>query len=138
MPNYTFKCKDCKFIYELFSSIKDYDSLDKKCEKCRSSNTHRMYDLDGVTGSVVKSDDQLTVGGLADRNRDRFSEDQKEHIYQQTNAYKDKALIKSSYKDEHQGKKEYKKCISKNIKELSQKNLERKLKGKQNAPKKSR
>jgi hypothetical protein len=40
--------------------------------------------------SVIKSDSELkTLGDLANRNRDRMSEDQKQSLYEKHNAYKE-------------------------------------------------
>ena len=43
--------------------------------------------------SVKKSDDQLkTLGDLANRNRDKLSEDQKVELYSKHNSYKDEPV----------------------------------------------
>jgi hypothetical protein len=50
-----------------------------------------MYSADVLTqsASVRKSDSELkTIGDLARRNSDKFSEDEKHHLYQKHNSYK--------------------------------------------------
>lgn len=91
MPSYTFICEDCSKKFELFFYIKDYQEK-PKCEHCKSNNTCRSYqdDLSCLTGSVIKSDSELkTLGDLANRNRDRLSNDEKNKLYHQHNNYKE-------------------------------------------------
>lgn len=90
MPTYSYYCSQCGLNFELFFNIQDYNS-NPICE-CGSKKTQRDYieDLSTITGSVKKSDSELkTVGDLANRNRDRLSEDQKEQLYKKHNEYKD-------------------------------------------------
>ena len=91
MPTYSYSCDSCKQNFELFFYIRDY--IDQpKCSHCKSKNTHREYIKDVITqnASVKKSDSELkTVGDLANRNRDRMSEDQKTQLYQKHNDYKE-------------------------------------------------
>ena len=133
MPTYIFKCNDCRTKYEIYSSIAKYDTCNKDCPKCDSSDAHRVYEDENVCGSVKKGDSEITVGQLADRHRDRMSEDQKEFLYQKNNSYKDKALIRESYKDEYKGRvsrKSKQKKTDDKVKVLSDKQVESKLKGK--------
>jgi putative FmdB family regulatory protein len=133
MPTYIFKCNDCRTKYEIYSSIAKYDTCNKDCPKCDSSDVHRVYEDENVCGSVRKGDSEITVGQLADRNRERMSEDQKEDLYQKNNAYKDKELIRESYKDEYRYRNPRKlkqKNKSDKVKVLSDKQLQSKLKGK--------
>jgi putative FmdB family regulatory protein len=91
MPTYSYCCKDCSAEFELFFYIKDYKEH-PKCEKCKSINTGRLYIKDVITqnASVKKSDSELkTIGDLANRNRDRLSDDQKADLYQKHNDYKE-------------------------------------------------
>lgn len=91
MPTYTFICDTCECKFEKFFYIKDYDS-NPKCIDCNSKKTRRSYsdDLCNVSGYVVKSDDQLkTIGDLANRNRDRISDDRKIELYNKHNSYKE-------------------------------------------------
>lgn len=92
MPNYSYKCEKCNKNFELFFSIRDYDP-NPKCIECGKKNTHRLYVLDVLTqsASVKKSDNELkTIGDLANRNRDRLSNDQKEALAAKHNEYKEK------------------------------------------------
>jgi len=97
MPAYTFFCESCNKKYEVVSSIKDYhDRL--PCDSCGSGKSvYRLYTEDAATlnTSVRKSDDELkTIGDLANRNRDRLSEDQKTQLYNKHNSYKDQESVK--------------------------------------------
>lgn len=91
MPTYTYYCSDCGTEFELFFYIKDY--TDKPaCVSCHKKKTHRQYTKDVITqnASVKKSDSELkTIGDLANRNRDRMSEDQKADLYKKHNSYKE-------------------------------------------------
>ena len=92
MPNYTYECNACHYVFELFSTIKDYQES-PKCVKCNSKKTSRMLAEDAMTlnSSVKKSDSELkTIGDLANRNRDKMSEDQKTHLHKKHNDYKEK------------------------------------------------
>jgi hypothetical protein len=62
------------------------------CTVCHSETTARYYQKDIITQnmSVKKTDSELkTIGDLANRNRDRMSDSQKQELYQKHNAYKD-------------------------------------------------
>lgn len=90
MPTYSYFCNTCKKDFELFFYIKDYVA-EPKCELCHSNNTHRSYIKDVATQnlSVKKSDSELkTIGDLANRNRDKMSDDQKLALYNKHNEYK--------------------------------------------------
>jgi putative FmdB family regulatory protein len=95
MPSYTFICNDCKNKFELFLTFAQY-SENQSCTLCDSNNTNRSYadDLTTISGSVVKSDGELKLGDLANRNRDKLSQDEKEHLHHKHNAYKDPDLTK--------------------------------------------
>jgi putative FmdB family regulatory protein len=91
MPTYTYHCFKCEQDFELFFYIKDYTE-NPKCEKCHSKKTHRLYikDVSTQSTSVKKSDGELkTLGDLANRNRDRISDDQKNELFNKHNAYKE-------------------------------------------------
>lgn len=90
MPSYSYFCSDCKKDFELFFYIKDYVPQ-PCCQHCGSKNTDRDYISDVMTqsSSVKKSDSELkTIGDLARRNSDKFSEDEKVHLYRKHNEYK--------------------------------------------------
>jgi putative FmdB family regulatory protein len=91
MPTYSYQCDNCKEHFELFFYIKDYIE-NPKCIKCKKTSTHRRYVDDVITQStsVKKSDTELkTVGDLANRNRDRMSDDQKAELNRKHNEYKE-------------------------------------------------
>lgn len=91
MPTYTYYCDDCKKRFECFFYIKDYNPS-PKCLLCKSKKTSRSYidDITTIASSVKKSDSELkTLGDLANRNRDRLSNDQKNNLFQKHNAYKE-------------------------------------------------
>lgn len=91
MPSYSYQCNSCNSKFELFFSIKDYQEK-PVCESCNSSETSRLYVADVLSqvASVRKSDGELkTLGDLANRNRDRLSDDQKKHLQQKHNEYKE-------------------------------------------------
>jgi putative FmdB family regulatory protein len=77
MPTYQYICDNCKDEFETYQSINDEPLL--RCEKCDCHQLRRIIS-GGIYTSVRKSDSELTLGHLADRNRSRFSEDQKEHL----------------------------------------------------------
>ena len=91
MPTYSYTCDKCNTDFELFFYIKDYQEQ-PKCVNCNSAKTHRLYinDISTQIASVKKSDTELkTIGDLANRNRDRLSEDEKAHLYKKHNDYKE-------------------------------------------------
>jgi putative FmdB family regulatory protein len=87
MPTYTYSCEKCNHNFELFFYIKDYIP-NPECIKCHSSDTIRLYVADVLTqsASVKKSDNELkTIGDLANRNRDRMSDDEKSALHKKHN-----------------------------------------------------
>lgn len=95
MPTYTFLCEHCRKKVEIFYSIKDYNEH-TKCNTCHTIMT-RSYqdDLSDITGSVIKNDSELkTLGDLANRNRDRMSNEQKDNLYTKHNKYKEDFHLK--------------------------------------------
>lgn len=96
MPVYSYKCDKCHNNFELFFSIRDYQET-PKCSICRSKNTTRQYiaDVATINTSVKKSDSELkTIGDLANRNRDKLSQDEKESLFKKHNEYKLKESTK--------------------------------------------
>lgn len=91
MPTYSYYCDKCSSEFELFFYIKDY--IEKpNCEYCKSKNTYRLYSKDVLTqaASIKKLDSELkTIGDLANRNRDRMSEDEKNNLQKKHNEYKE-------------------------------------------------
>jgi len=91
MPTYSYQCEKCNCDFELFFYIKDYID-NPKCKECSSSATYRDYTKDVLTqsSSVKKADSELkTIGDLANRNRDRLSQDEKIEIHKKHNEYKE-------------------------------------------------
>lgn len=91
MPTYSYSCEKCNKNFELFFYIKDYISK-PVCSNCGCSDTYRLYTVDVLSqsASVKKSDSELsTIGDLADRNRDRMSDDEKANLYKKHNDYKE-------------------------------------------------
>jgi putative FmdB family regulatory protein len=96
MPTYSYSCQKCNNDFELFFYIKDYIEQ-PKCIHCNSKSTCRLYakDVGTQSASVRKSDSELkTIGDLAQRNAERMSNDQKEHLYNKHNEYKDDKYLK--------------------------------------------
>jgi putative FmdB family regulatory protein len=98
MPTYSYRCDSCNKNFELFFYIKDYESQ-PKCEYCHNAKkTYRLYTQDVLSqaASIKKADSELkTIGDLANRNRDRMSEDQKQSLYNKHNGYKEEVPKKT-------------------------------------------
>ena len=91
MPTYSYSCNKCNKSFELFFYIKDYIEQ-PKCPLCRSKQTNRCYieDVSTLSASVKKADSELSnLGDLANRNRDRMSDDQKQFLFQKHNEYRE-------------------------------------------------
>lgn len=93
MPTYTYGCDSCKCKFELFSTFSNYTEQ-PVCSKCGSKKTFRSYVDDALNSIsfVKKGDGELkTIGDLANRNRDRLSNDQKAELFEKHNNYKEQA-----------------------------------------------
>lgn len=91
MPTYSYSCDKCHKDFELFFYIKDYQEQPQCCY-CKSKKTSRQYinDISTQSASVRKSDSELkTLGDLANRNRDKLSDDHKEELHRKHNSYKE-------------------------------------------------
>lgn len=91
MPTYSYACKKCSSIFELFFSIRNYTDDKQKCPKCKSLCS-RSYeaDISTLATSVKKADSELrTIGDLANRNRDRMTDDHKVALNKKHNDYKE-------------------------------------------------
>jgi putative FmdB family regulatory protein len=96
MPCYTYYCNSCKKKFEVVCSYSQY-SEHAKCEFCKKKNTERSYqdDLTTLNASVKLSDNEIkTIGHLAARNNEKFSEDYKQHLYEKHNSYKEETSSK--------------------------------------------
>ena len=90
MPTYSYFCDSCGSNFELFYYIRDYDE-NPNCVNCGKNTARRHYINDVLTQvcSVKKSDSELkTLGDLANRNRDKMNDDQKNELYNKHNDYK--------------------------------------------------
>ncbi len=91
MPCYSYFCESCNQKFEIVCSIKDYQEQ-AKCELCSGNNVIRLYieDLSTLNVSIKKHTSELsTIGDVANRNRDSFSNDQKAAIAAKNNAYRE-------------------------------------------------
>lgn len=89
MPNYTYFCDKCKTSIEHFFYIREYKNT-ITCPQCNKI-CYRDYvtDVSSQSASVKKSDTELkTIGDLANRNRDKLTDDQKIDLYNKHNSYK--------------------------------------------------
>jgi len=89
MPQYEFICRKCnsEFIVEcIMSEISD---LKPCCKLCNSKKTARKFSAPII--NIPK-----TLGSLADKNTDTFSDDYKNHLNKKHNKYR--------FKEEFQGK----------------------------------
>lgn len=95
MPEYTYYCESCRKKIDHVCSIRDYKEK-IVCTNCKSDTfVYRLYseDLASLNTAVKKSDNELkTVGDLANRNRDRMSDDQKQSLNNKHNSYKEQGL----------------------------------------------
>ncbi len=91
MPTYSYECSSCQNVFELFFSIKNYQEK-PCCPSCKSKKTFRRYieDVSTINTAVKKADSELkTIGDLANRNRDRMSDDEKTALHIKHNQYKE-------------------------------------------------
>ncbi len=94
MPTYSYTCSKCSQDFELFFSIRNYIES-PQCVHCNNKKTHRNYmkDVSTQNCSVKKTDSELkTIGDLANRNRDRMSQDEKDSLYKKHNDYKENKI----------------------------------------------
>lgn len=66
MPQYNYRCQSCDGIFQLFSSIADYNPS-PSCPEC-SGLGQRYFNLDKQT---VFDGEPRTLGALADRNSNK-------------------------------------------------------------------
>jgi len=78
MPTYVFKCEECEHELEVEESIKNPIPNRKKCPECGKNKLERLLFAPHVYNKP--GDDKISVGLLAQRNANRFSEDQKQAI----------------------------------------------------------
>jgi len=85
MATYPFQCEKCDIEFEITSKMSEY-SVPKKCPNCKSKKIVRIYTPSRTF--VYLGDNEITLGHLGGRNRDRFSSDYKQHLYIKHNDYK--------------------------------------------------
>ena len=110
MPTYSYSCNKCNKDFELFLSIKDYTEQ-PRCVSCNSIKTYRRYmdDVATLNTSVKKADSELkTLGDIANRNRDRMSDDQKQALNEKHSAYRDNEILQDLPKGMSRMKKQNK------------------------------
>lgn len=84
MPFYVYICNNCSFQYEEYLSMEEVRYYSSKCPECRSKRVRRDFQAEGVGGIDLTP---KTVGGLADRNADKMSDDQKAAIQKESFSY---------------------------------------------------
>jgi hypothetical protein len=90
---YTFKCFEdedgCGHVFEVVMTPATY-TADQQCPHCSSfSSVHRFYEVDEINSQVRLADSELkTVGHLAARNTEKFSEEQLAKINYEQNSYR--------------------------------------------------
>ncbi len=91
MPTYSYYCEKCSNIFELFFTIGTYKDIKQKCPECkRQCSRSYTTDISSLATSIKKSDNELkTIGDLANRNRDRMTDDQKQELSKKHNDYKE-------------------------------------------------
>ncbi len=67
--------------------MKDYTGS-AACPKCGETSNSRNLLVDNPSTFVVRGDDQITLGELAERNSKRFSPDKKAHLFEKHNEYR--------------------------------------------------
>jgi len=73
MPTYDYHCDKCNKTMEIFHNM--FDESQQKCPTC-NSEIYKIY----ITPPYGFIDEPRTVGGLADKNASKYSNDQKEEI----------------------------------------------------------
>ena len=90
MPTYTYFCESCNNSFDLFATITNYKET-AKCPACQVSCSRDYGDMLTLNSSVKKSDSELkTLGDLAQRNTERFSDDYKAELQRKHYDYKGK------------------------------------------------
>ena len=79
MPEYSYVCYKCKKGFSVIASFSNYKAQET-CPVCNLAG-HVQRDLeidwDSLVGSVIRGDDEITLGELAKRNSARLSNDEK-------------------------------------------------------------
>lgn len=91
MPVYEYEC-ECGYVCEEYGSIKDGPKSRMKCPNCKKKKLVPTIS-GGVMSKVEKSDDEVTLGTLAERNSKRMSKEEKEAINAKYKQKKDKLKL---------------------------------------------
>jgi putative FmdB family regulatory protein len=68
MPNYTYKCKDCKHNSSYFLTLKQFDDMSEvQCKECNSNNTKRLF---SPPSSKVKLSKEQVIENAKEEARD--------------------------------------------------------------------
>ena len=92
MPQYTYFCNSCEKKIELVLSYAEYEKNKIRCNNCGSLKVTRSFsdDMICISSCIKKHDSELkTIGDLANRNNDKFSEDKKASLRNKHNEYKE-------------------------------------------------
>jgi putative FmdB family regulatory protein len=80
MPLYPYKCDGCSHEFDEFMAIADYKPT-LPCPDC-GKEANRLF-----TPLIVRDEDHMTVGSLADKNASKFSEAKKAELKDKHTAY---------------------------------------------------
>lgn len=88
---YVFTCwsdkKGCGHSFEVVASMDEASTLKPTCPSCRKRKPiSRDYGSENVAGFMIAQ----TIGSIAENNAARLSEDEKTHLHNKHNEYKDK------------------------------------------------
>ncbi|MFW5980867.1 MAG: FmdB family zinc ribbon protein [Halanaerobiaceae bacterium] len=66
MPNYKYKCRDCKNTFTVKSSIKKKDKgLDLSCPECEGKDVFQLFDSIGVVGGSSSNGSGASCSGIS-------------------------------------------------------------------------
>ena len=85
MPTYQYECKACGHELEAFQNISEAPL--ERCPQCNKKKLGRV-----VTGGLGFFVSGRTVGAIADKNTDKFSEDFKSHLKERNKTKKENKL----------------------------------------------
>lgn len=109
MPTYSYYCEKCDETFEKFFYFNNYKER-VRCDTCKKTCKRNYEDILTQSASIKKSDSELkTIGDLANRNRDRLSNDEMRDLDKKHNEYKDQELAKELPKGMSRMKKPKKK-----------------------------
>jgi putative FmdB family regulatory protein len=91
LPTYSYYCPKCNNTFELFFTIGSYTGKPQKCSSCKTlCDRNYLNDISSLTSSIKKADSELkTLGDLANRNRDKMTNDHKQSLHIKHNSYKE-------------------------------------------------